>query len=656
MLKVLSSNKNTFVFFLILSMLFYGNSIKNGFSLDDSYVTVTNYPVKGKNYTPNNPQIAPGFSGIGKIWRSHYGYGNGTAYDYRPLVMTMFAIEYGIFGQAPHINHFINVVLYAVLVFCLFLFLKKCLNQYSFKEPLALVSSILFLAHPLHTEVVDNIKCRDELLAVTFIFLSLINLLTFFEIRHAKQLVLSIVFMLLALYCKYTAAIILVLAPLTLFFFSKINKKQLVYVFLGSVVCLFAYRRSRHALLTEKEVRNFFHFENPLYSEHVSFYTKILFALKVFGTYVKLLLFPYPLRFYYGSSIFTTQVNLFDFEIFLGIIFVVAASYYCYKYQSKIAFFGLLFFLLSIAPLVNLLQPVAGIVGERLCFTASIGFILFFTYALLSLYKTIPNQIKAQAFLQKPLSYLTIVLVLCLFYVWSRNSVWESEFSLYEHDAQYSEKSGGENNLLGNKYYEMLMANNFTKYSQQDLIEKSLKHYNFAIQDDSSLYSALNNTGALYFSYLNRPDLALGYFQRAINNNPQPYPQAYENIGNCYKKKGDFIQSFKNYRIATMQNPKQYKSYTELMSMLIDSKRLTPALTIIKEADKEFPKDYIVTSQYANYYLLSGDTMMGINKLEEAFTISPNKKLAEYLYAKWTERKNPEKIEYYKTQYGLLQQ
>ncbi|HXD94686.1 MAG TPA: hypothetical protein VNX01_15880, partial [Bacteroidia bacterium] len=83
---------------------------------------------------------------------------------------------------------------------------------------------------------------------------------------------------------------------------------------------------------------------------------------------------------------------------------------------------------------------------------------------------------------------------------------------------------------------------------------------------------------------------------------------------------------------------------------------LTPALTIIKEADKQFPKDYIVTSQYANYYLLRGDTSMGIQKLEEAFTISPNKKLAEYLYAKWNERKNTEKTEYYKTQYGLLQQ
>jgi hypothetical protein len=92
------------------------------------------------------------------------------------------------------------------------------------------------------------------------------------------------------------------------------------------------------------------------------------------------------------------------------------------------------------------------------------------------------------------------------------------------------------------------------------------------------------------------------------------------------------------------------------MSMLIESKRLTPALAIIKEADKEFPRDYVVTSQYANYYLLSLDTIKGVKKLEEAYNISPNKKLAEYLFSKWSALKNPEKIEYYRNQYEILPQ
>ncbi|MEO8761642.1 MAG: hypothetical protein ABI388_09455, partial [Bacteroidia bacterium] len=630
MQKILANNKNTFIFFLVLSFLFYGNSIKNGYSLDDSYVTVTNYPVKGQPYKPNNALVAKGFSGIGKIWHSHYGYGPGTAYDYRPLVTTMFAIEYGVFGQAPHINHFINVVLYALLIFYLFLFLKKCFSQYPYKESFAFICAILFLAHPLHTEVVNNIKCRDELMALLFAVLASMQIFVYFETKHIKHLAFAAIFMLLSLFTKFTSAIFIVLIPLTIFFFSKVTKKQIALVLTGLAACFFIYRRTRKNLVTEKEIRFFYHFENPLYTEHISFYAKILFALKTFGVYVKLLLFPYPLRFYYGSPIISTNLSLIDFEIILGIMFVMAALYYCYKSQNKIAFFGLLFFLLSIAPLINFLAPVAGIVGERLAFTGSIGFVVFITSVLFSLHKTIPNKLTTQSFTQKPLAYLSIVLILFLFYDWNRNVDWKSEFTLYEHDAQYKAKSAGNCNLLANKYYEMLISGDAT-YPRDVLINKSLEYYRNAFEKDSSVFSALNNAGVILFSYLNQTDLALSYFKRAIANNPKPYPQAYENLGNCYKRMGDFKLSFKNYRIATLQNQYQYTSYKELMQMLIEKKNLAPALPIIEEADKNFPKNYVVTTQYANYYLLSGQTAKGMQKLEEAFVISPNKKLAEYI-------------------------
>lgn len=654
MQKILSDNKKIFLFFLILSLLFYGNSIKNGFSLDDSYVTVTNYPVKGRAYTPNNQYIANGVEGIPKLWRSHYGHEKDAGYDYRPVVMTMFAIEYAVFGQAPHINHFINIVLYALLVFCLFLLLKKCLQEYSYKEPFALVCAVLFLAHPIHSEVVNNLKCRDELLALLFSLLAVLQVFKFYEMKQVKYLVFSVCFLFLGLYSKLSAAVFIALIPLVLFFFSKMDKKKLLYIFLGLVACYFIFILSKRVLITEKSSRLFYHFENPLYTEHISFYTRILFALKVFGTYVKLLLFPYPLRFYYGSAMFTTQVSLFDFEIILGLVFLLGASYYCYKSKSKIALFGLLFFLISIAPVTNFFQIVAGVLGDRLCLTASIGFTMLITSMIFSFYKTIPKQITTLSFAQKPLIYLSGILLVFLFYTWNRNTAWDSEFSLYEHDAQYSEKSSGINNLLGNKYFEMI-SNGDKKYPQQVLINKILKHYTLAIQDDSGMYSAYNNTGVIYFSYLHQPDFALTYFIKAIHFKVG-YSQAYENIGNYYEKKGDFIQAFKNYRIATLENPQQYKSYTALITMLIEKNLLRSAYPLIIEADKNFPKDYFITSQYANYILMSGDKQNGIAKLEEAYHIYPNKKLAEYLFNKWNEFKNVEKAAYYRSQHVILQQ
>ena len=45
----------------------------------------------------------------------------------------------------------------------------------------ATVSAVLFMIHPLHSEVVNNIKCRDELLVFVFGFLALLSFLKYSE-------------------------------------------------------------------------------------------------------------------------------------------------------------------------------------------------------------------------------------------------------------------------------------------------------------------------------------------------------------------------------------------------------------------------------------------------------------------------------------------
>ena len=141
----------------ILVFVLYGNSIKNKYAVDDSYVTVTT-PER-----PNNPRIAQGLKGIPKIFVSHYVESGYQSFDYRPLVLVTFAIEYQFFGSNPHISHLINVLLYAFTCVILFSILCKILKNDNIILPLLI--TFLFAIHPIHTEVVDNLKCRDELLA-----------------------------------------------------------------------------------------------------------------------------------------------------------------------------------------------------------------------------------------------------------------------------------------------------------------------------------------------------------------------------------------------------------------------------------------------------------------------------------------------------------
>ena len=165
MIVYYKEHKKVFFTFLVLVFLFYGNSLKNKYALDDDYITVTNFPVKGKEHVPNHKLVSKGFGGIINIWKSRYAHDSEGAFDYRPLATTTFAIEYGIFGQKPFVSHLINLLLYFICVWMLFSIILKLLEDYAQKFELAFLCSLLFLIHPIHTEVVNNLKCRDEILA-----------------------------------------------------------------------------------------------------------------------------------------------------------------------------------------------------------------------------------------------------------------------------------------------------------------------------------------------------------------------------------------------------------------------------------------------------------------------------------------------------------
>lgn len=74
MIALFKEHKKIIYCFLVLTFLFYGNSLRNKYALDDDYVTVTNFPIKGQPYVPNHTLVSKGFKGIGKIWKSRYAH------------------------------------------------------------------------------------------------------------------------------------------------------------------------------------------------------------------------------------------------------------------------------------------------------------------------------------------------------------------------------------------------------------------------------------------------------------------------------------------------------------------------------------------------------------------------------------------------------
>ncbi len=192
---------------LLFAFLLFVNSIPNDSNLDDELVTI------------NHRLTSKGIDAIPEIFTSpYYQDAQGYSYEYRPVVLASFAIEHQFFGDNPHVGHFFNVVLYALCCLVLYLVLLRLFKNQSHIIPLAI--TLLFIAHPAHTEVVCSIKNRDEILGLLFCFLSLLSALIAIQNSKRWLLILVPVFFALALMSKVTVISFVILTPLAIILFT----------------------------------------------------------------------------------------------------------------------------------------------------------------------------------------------------------------------------------------------------------------------------------------------------------------------------------------------------------------------------------------------------------------------------------------------------
>ena len=153
--------------------LLYVNTFQNQYAVDDTIIITSNRFAQA------------GFEGISDIlttdaFEGHFGERGKTLVAggrYRPLSIVSFAIEIGLWGKNhPQRSHLINAILYGLLGIVSLLFLRLILPS-NRKKPwyvaLPFWITMLYLAHPIHTEAIANIKGRDELMGMLFSMLAL---------------------------------------------------------------------------------------------------------------------------------------------------------------------------------------------------------------------------------------------------------------------------------------------------------------------------------------------------------------------------------------------------------------------------------------------------------------------------------------------------
>jgi len=525
----------------IVPFLLYLNTLNHAYVLDDFSVIKDNYIVK------------KGIEGIPEIFKTHYRYGYGfvQANLYRPLSLGLFAIQWELAPDQPWFAHFCNVLLYGLCCLLLYRFLKLLFEEEH--HIMAFLSSMLFVAHPIHTEVVANIKSADSLIALIFSLLTAIYYLKFFHQRKMKQLILANLYFFLALLSKESAVVFLGIIPLSVWMFREKKPSEIaqsfIWILLPFVTFLCMRRAVLGSLAGDKTIAKIDNLLMAAPNQAVELAT----AIKILGLYIWKLILPHPLMNDYSMNQITLS-SFQDWRVWLAFLVYASLIYLFFRLRKsmKIIAFGIACFLLSISLFSNLFFTIGTSFGERLMFLPSIGFSIMLTALLFSLSKTNFKAPKLR-FAKKAVIPLMIIFMLYAFKTIERNADWKDNFTLYSADVENCDRSARCHYYHGLGLMKEKAMQTPNEAKKQALLQQSILAFSRALEIFPSYSDAYGQRGLAHYRLKNY-QAALVDYDRAIQFNPQS-ATAYSNRGTLLFEMGDYQKAKASFEQALKYNP-----------------------------------------------------------------------------------------------------
>jgi tetratricopeptide (TPR) repeat protein len=628
-----------YFFIILITFIIYGNSINNEYSIDDNLVT------------EGVAKVEKGLAGIKEIFTTTYATGKQN-YGYRPLVQTTFAIEKQLFKKLPasqtqkeksrkdkltqaNISHFINVLLYALLCVILFSFLTELFDEYNVILPLTV--TLLFLVHPLHTEPVDNIKSRDELLMLLMMILSLKYYLKYSVVGNIKNLALGCLFVFLSVLSKKNAIALIGLVPVVLFF-HKANYKRIAFSLLSVFGIFLCFILLKKGVLTGASSRNIRYFEAPL-KFHGNFMDKITLGLYCSWFYLKMLIFPKDLSFYYGYNQIPLA-NWSNWQVWAGILFYIPLGIYGFKsfIKREVVGIGIAIWLGLMLGIINVFFPIVGIVADRFTFAMSLGFCIVVGFLLLKVFKVDLN--KDIHNLNLPTGFLSIAAFILIIYsgrTIARNPDWHDHVALYENDIEHLGESAKAHALLANTLYPIYSKEVRSapgNIENRKKVDNLIFHYKEAIRIDSTYLTSINNLGSVYMNFLADYNNTIYYCEKAVKMDGN-YLEAHVNLGHAYNVKGDFDKSLYHYSRAIEINPANMTIYQTFNKVANDNNKIVQSINLLKKSINKVETPKNIYLNIANLYSLDNyNVEQSLIYFVKAFeTDTSDKQLCEHIVA-----------------------
>ncbi len=290
---------------------------------------------------------------------------------YRPLSFLSFAILYKFFGANPFYFHLLSLIVHLVNVYLVY----KLILLWTKRTEAAVIVSVLFAIHPLHVESVAWVSTLNDTLYGCFSILALISYTNFLQKgKNSKYILITAIWFLLACFSKPLAIVLPAIFLLMDWYFDDSITKTKTYIqkipfLLISLLIAYVSVWARNETSSEIDnITNLYGFVDRIF---FMFYGIQFYFTKLFMPFGLSAFHAFPLETagslpaaYYASPIFT--------------LLIIALIYFAKSFR-KILLFGIFFFFINIALVIQLIPFGQTVVAERYTYLSYIG--LFYIIA-----------------------------------------------------------------------------------------------------------------------------------------------------------------------------------------------------------------------------------------------------------------------------------
>ena len=578
-----------------ISFLLYANTLGHDYTLDDAIVITDNmFTQKGVSGIPGLFQYDTFYGFFKEEGKAALVSGG----RYRPLTPAMFALEVQLFGLKPFAGHLFNLFWYALAVVVLFALLRQLFlyktdaNRAGF---IAFAAALFFAAHPVHTEVVANIKGRDEIIALLGSLAAVWCALKAHEQKAEvfRWSLLGGFCFFLALLAKENAITFLAILPLTFYYFTNAKGSAIALRTLPVFAAALLFLAIRFSIVPPPGKPPMELMNNPFLKFAVDRYVPLEFGEQLativytLGEYLRLLVFPFPLTHdYYPRHV--DVMNWGNSQVTLSLLLHLALAAYAIlgmKKKDPVSY-GIWFYLLTLSIVSNLFFPVGTNMAERLIFMPSVGFVLAAAVLL--------DRAKMKWDATPAWSIFAGITLIFGIQTILRNPAWKDNLTLFTTDIEVSKNSAKLCNAVGGELFvqstkkenesrRVAMLNEAVPhlenavrihphyknaylllgncYNNLKMYEKSIASYGMALKLDPDYKEATDNLGityreaGLYFGETeHNPQKALEYIEKAYATRPDEY-ETLRLLGVAYGSMGKIDKALEFFGKALAQKP-----------------------------------------------------------------------------------------------------